>query len=172
MDKIRLVLLLISIAITIGPVAAVLITYKNDLQDAVIPPEIYEVRDDLKNETPSIASIYPSRFNSSSRTVSITISIKNPYMFKLTIDSISANVVCVSHGFALGKVTSSGEQSILPHSIAPITAVVALSGQAMNHASLLHAGETKINARLTDVFVDVQGINVKLDDMTITIPIA
>jgi len=163
MDKVRLILILISVAITAGPVSGALIVYRGNLLALLIPPDASRLATDLSNVSPN-ATFVEYGYNTSSRTVTLKINVTNPYSFDLTINSFWAEAECREHHYYLGNVTSNVSQNIPRNSSALIFAMMIWTQDAENHFQNSHPGESSIFVDLVGSKVDIQGIAVQLQN--------
>jgi LEA14-like dessication related protein len=161
MDKVRICLALISVAITAGPICGALIIYRDNLLAVVIPPQASDLLTDFTNKSPN-ATFVEYYYNASSQSVTLKINVTNPYSFDLTINSFSADVECREHHYHLGNVTSNVPQNIPKNSFALISVVMIWTQDAAKHFQTSHLGESSIFVDLVDSKVDVQGIAVQL----------
>ena len=74
MDKVRFALVLITIAITVGPFLGVLIVYRNNLPELIIPPQMNQL---LNGGLPGISDITGSNSSQSGQTGNQTSDIIN-----------------------------------------------------------------------------------------------
>jgi hypothetical protein len=176
MDKIRLLLTLITIAITLGPIAGIVIMYQNNLLELFIPPEINEIANNLMSgggtngtrlEPPTIVGL--PQYDEASRTVTLTFQYKNTFTFDITVNSMSGSIVCDAHNFPLGKATLDKPVSIRAGETATITVLGTWTEEAISHFQTAHAGEKSIDIALVDLAVDIQGITIQTNQR-ITIP--
>ena len=65
MDKVRLALVLITIAITVGPFLGVLIVYRNNLPGLIIPPQMNQL---LNGGLPGISDVTGNNSSQSGQT--------------------------------------------------------------------------------------------------------
>lgn len=161
MDKVRTCLVLISVAITAGPICGALIIYRDNLLALIIPPQASDLATDLTNNSPN-ATFVEYHYNASSQSVTLKINVTNPYGFDLTINSFSADVECRDHHYHLGNVTSNVPQNIPKNSFALVSVVMTWTQDAVNHFQISHPGKSSTFVDLVDSKVDVQGIAVQL----------
>jgi len=170
MDKVRLLLSLITIAIIIVPIVGMLLAYQNNLLGLFIPPEINEIADDLMGgdgtngsglEPPTMVG--EPQYNETSRTFSVTFQYKNSFPFDITIKSLSGNIKCDEHGFPLGNASLSKPVSIDAGKTAKLTVLGTWTEEAISHFETGHEGEEFVDVVLVDFAVDVSGIQIQLD---------
>lgn len=163
MNIVKILLLLISVAITIGPIGTAAIIYRDNLIDLVVPPEASQLVTEFSEEKPSV-TFKEYEYNTSSRTVNLEISVTNPYAFSLVINSFSADVECTAHHVHLGKAYCHDPQSIPAKSTTSVVITVTWDEDATTHTDNNHSGESSIFVDLVQLTADVQGINVQLQD--------
>jgi hypothetical protein len=176
MDKVRLLLTLITIAIIVVPIVGMLLAYQNNLLGLFIPPEINEIADDFMGgggtngsglEPPTMVG--EPQYNEATRTFSVSFQYKNSFPVDITIKSLSGNIECDEHGFTLGNASLSKPVSIDAGETATMTVRGTWTEQAINHFHTAHAGEETVDVVLVDFAVDVSGITVQTNER-ISIP--
>ncbi|HEX9262001.1 MAG TPA: hypothetical protein VF893_05685 [Candidatus Bathyarchaeia archaeon] len=180
MDKIRLSLTLITIAITVGPILGIMVAYRNNLLGLIIPPEIDQVVSDLENMTNpnrpegSISDIFPEplgpedlQYDPASRTFTITTKIKNPLPFDATLSSITGTLECDDHHFALGEIALKDPVNMKTGETATATITGQWTDAALNHFDNSHAGEQSLSTSLVDSTINVAGMTVQYPDRII-----
>jgi hypothetical protein len=158
MDKVRLILTLISIAITVGPIAVMLIAYQDNLLGLFIPPEVNEIADNLMSGGGGgleASTQLNSTYDASSRTVTLTFQFKNPFNFPVTVNSMSGSIVCDKHDFPVS--VGAGET-------ATITVLGTWTEEAIDHFQTAHAGEKKTTVDLVNLAIDVSGIKIQTNE--------
>jgi hypothetical protein len=175
-DKVRLLLTVITIAIIAVPILGMLLAYQNNLLGLFIPPEINEIAEDLMGgggtngpglEPPTM--VEPPQYDPASRTVTLTFQYKNTFPFDITVNSMTGNIECDEHGFPLGNASLSKPVSIDAGKTATMTVVGTWTEQAISHFETAHAGEETVDVALVDLAVDVSGITVQTNER-ISIP--
>lgn len=170
MDKVRLLLTLITIAIVVIPIVGMLLAYQDNLLGLFIPPEINEIADDLMGgdgangsglEPPTMVG--EPEYDEASRTFSVTFQFKNTFPVDITINSLSGNIECVDHGFHLGNASLSKPVSIDAGETKTMTVLGTWTEEAISHFHTKHAGEETVDVVLVDFAVDVSGIQIQLD---------
>jgi len=168
MDKVRLILTLVSIAIVVGPIAVMLIAYQDNLSELLIPPEINEIADNLLSggggqfEAPTQLN---STYDAPSRTVTLTFQFKNPFSFPVTVNSMSGSMACDKHDdFPLGNATLKEPVSVGAGETATVTVLGTWTEEAVDHFQAAHAGEKKIIVELRNLAMDVSGIKIQTNE--------
>lgn len=168
MNIVKVVLLLTSIAITVGPIGTALVMYRDNLIELVVPSEASDILTTFSSEKPS-ATFENYEYNISLNTVTLKINLTNPYKFTLVVDSLSADVECREHHFHLGKAYSQNSQNIPSGSTKSVTLTVTWDEEALYHINNNHHGQSTVFVDLVQLKADVQGVNVQLQDR-ISIP--
>ena len=171
MDKVRMILTAITIAINLVPIAGVLLMNQNDLLGLVVPPEINTVINEVAatqeqlRESLATATFVDSHYDAESRTVTLTYEVTNPMPFDLAVNSMSADVRCDAHDFPLGHAIINDPVDIR----AGETGAIDLSGtwtqDALNHLLTAHNGAQKIDVEFTGISFDVNGISIQTEEI-------
>lgn len=173
MDKVRLLLSVITIAIVVVPLVGTLLANQNNLLGLIIPPEANEIIDSLSSgggsNGPMLEPVGEPQYDEASRTVAMNFEFTNPFPFDVTINSMSGDVECVAHGFHLGTLTLDKPVSIGKGETKTITVLGTWTEDAIAHFQTAHAGEKTVDANLVGFTVDVKGIQVQMNQ-TIQIP--
>ena len=172
MDKIKLVLTLITIAITVVPLVGVLLAYQDNLVGLFVPPEINEIADkfsggggsgDGGSDEPQVEPVGPPEYDPVSHTIRQSIAFKNPVPFDITLKSLSGDVQCVEHGFNVGVASLEDSVSIPAGETGTVTLLITWTDDGLAHFGSAHAGEETVEVVLVNVGVDVSGIQLQLD---------
>ena len=170
MGKLRVILILISVAILIGPVAGTVLIYRDNLYRLVWPKELGSP------SNPSVSSILSpvssfeppqyvnSTYDVTSRTFSFTFSFTNPYPLALTIKSMSTNIECTTHHYPLGAASLAYPVHMKSGETVDLTMVGTWTEGAINHFQTQHAGSETADADLVGMAVDAGGINLQLNE--------
>jgi hypothetical protein len=165
MDKIRLLLTLITLAIIVGPVVGIVIVYRNNLLGLVVPPEVTEiVSGTFVTKKPLEPQFVGSEYNITSRTVTLTFNFSNPFNFDLTINSMSANIECAVHKFLLGHAALNDPINVRVNETAVITILGTWTEDAISHFQTAHAGAESIDVDLVGLTINIKGINIQIKD--------
>jgi hypothetical protein len=170
MDKIKLILTLVTIAITVVPIVGVLLAYQDNLVGMFIPPEINEIADKFSgggggggSGEPEVQPVGPPEYDPASRTIRQTIQFENTFPFDITLNSMSGDVRCVEHGFDLGVASIEEPVSIPVGETRTVTLLITWTEDAISHFGTAHADEENVEVVLVNVSVDVSGIQIGLD---------
>jgi len=167
MDKVRLLLSLITIVIIVVPIVGMLLAYQDNLLGLFIPPEINEIADDLMGgdglDEFELEPVGQPQYDEASRTFSATFQFKNTFPIDVTIKSLSGNIKCKEHRFHLGNASLSEPVSIDKGETETMTVLGTWTEEAISHFHTKHAGEETVDVVLVDFAVDVSGIQIQLD---------
>jgi hypothetical protein len=161
MDKIKLILTLITIAITVVTIVGVLLTYQDNLVGLFVPPEINEIADKFSggggdgggSDGPQVEPVGPPKYDPASRTIRQTIEFKNTFPIDITLKSMSGDVQCIEHGFDLGVASLEDSVSIPVGETKTVTLLITWTDDAENHLKSLHATEENVEITLVNVGV-------------------
>jgi len=174
MQILGLILVLINIGAIAVPVTAVALMNLDNPIEMVVPPKVEQIITGLTNtggslEPPQYVS---STVDVSSKTVSAVFSFTNPFNLDLRINSVSADVVCVAHTFALGDAELSSPVRLDKGTTAMITIVFTWTQQAEQHFMTAHAGATSVDVELVNLGLDVSGITVQVpESISLNVPL-
>jgi hypothetical protein len=168
MDKIRLVLTVITIAIIVIPLVGTLLANQGNLLGLFVPPEINEFADDLIGgddgpglEPPTIVG--EPHYDEESHTFSVSFEYKNSFPMDITIKSLTGNIECAAHRFPLGNASLSEPVSMDAGETGTLTILGAWTDDAISHFGSAHGNQENVDVVLVDFAVDISGIQLQLD---------
>ena len=170
MNKIRLLLTLITIAIVVIPLVGTLLAHQGNLLGLIVPPEMNELADDFMGgdgdngsglEPPTMVG--EPQYDEATRTFSMTFQFKNSFPLDITIKSLSGNIECEEHRFHLGTASLSEPVSIDAGETGTMTVLGTWTDEGMNHFENEHGDEELVDVVLVDFAVDVSGIQIQID---------
>lgn len=167
MNKVRLALTLITVAITVGPVLGMVLAYQNNLAGLIVPDKIEQIMSQLGNTNPENI-IKPEQtgppdvhFDTSSKTFTASFPFKNPFPFDTTIDSISGPMECDEHHFVLGTVSLKEPVSVKAGGTATATVQGTWTDAAVDHFQTAHQGEKSVKVSLAGATMQSGGMTIK-----------
>jgi hypothetical protein len=175
LDKVRLLLTVITIAINVLPIAGVLLIYRDNLLGLVVPPEINNVINDVVTPGGSLEesvgnfTFVGSQYDEASRTVTLTFEVTNPLNVDLSVNSMSADVRCAEHDFPIGHALISDPVDIGAGETASIAIEGSWTQEAIDHFLTAHEGAQTIDIELSGLSVNVNGVSIQTDEV-VTIP--
>ena len=170
MDKIRLILTLVTIAIVVVPIVGMLLAYQDNLLGLFVPPEITELADDFMGgdsesgsgiEAPSVVG--DPEYNAATRTFSITFEFKNSFPLAVTIKSLTGNIKCDEHAYNLGVASLSEPVSIDSGETGTLTVLGTWTEEAVDHFETAHGDEELVDVVLVDLAVNFSGIQLEMN---------
>ena len=178
MNKLKIILTILSISITVLPIAGVVLAYRDNLLGLVMPPEIANTMNGgsnssfLNSQFQLPQSVGEPQYNPETKTATFTFNFTNPLSTPITINTLEAGIVSHDDGTFLGKVSIDKPLTLDPGQTADITALGKLSDQALNYIESLHPGQNYVNIDFTNLNVDMAGVKVQIDRQNIgNIPI-
>jgi hypothetical protein len=169
MDRIKLALTLLTIAIGIGPMAAVVCTHSANLTSLAIPPEVEKLMSGNVDASAFSAPMPVGQptYDPQTGEYSFSFSFTNPLQNAIEVESLSATVVCKDHGIVLGDVSLDGPLTIQPGQSMVISASGTWTQQAIDHFKVYHSGpeDDDINVAFHDLNVEMAKIHVHLDEL-------
>jgi hypothetical protein len=183
LQAIAIILLLITIGTTVGPVGAVVIMYRDNLPGLVIPPQVQElingdtsilaqnvVINDLDDDIAS-SDLVPMGFvmptfvsatvDATTKTFTVTLNVTDFLNYDLTLNTINVTVLNSNDNNQLASIHLTNSQIIA----AGQSELVNVSGkwtQAAEDYYTSHPNAESINVKLTNIAIDVNGITAQI----------
>lgn len=182
MKKIKLILLLLTIAITVTPIAIEVMLYRDNLLGLIIPLEIANVVNDNSSNSKEISvngnnllnpkfelpqPVGEPQYNPQTKTISYTLNFTNPLNTPLELDRLQAGLVSHDDGFFLGNITINQPLKMDPGQTVDITALGTLSNGAIDYLKSKSATQNAINLDFVNLNVDLSGIQLQIDEQNI-----
>jgi len=184
MNKVKILLTLLTIAITVTPIVVEVLIYRDNLLGLIIPPEITDLINGDNNSSNSIGNnnvidkllnsqfelpkpVGDPQYDPETRTLSATFSFTNPLQTPISIDKVSSGIVSHDDGFFIGNLTIDEPIRLDPGQTADITITSILSDDAIDYLKDKAEDQDSINIDLIDLNVDLAGIQVQLDKQNI-----
>lgn len=172
MDKVRLILTLVTIAIVVIPIVGILLAYQGNLLGLFVPPEITDAADNLMGGGGDNGSVLEPpkpvgepEYDEATGTFSVTFEYKNSFPMDITINSLSGNIECAEHHFTLGNASLSEPVSIDSGETGLLTVIGAWKNAAKNHFKNLHGDEQEVDVVFVDLAVDISGVQIQMDEL-------
>ena len=183
MNKVKMLLTLLTIAITVTPIVVEVLIYRDNLLGLIIPSEITDLINGERNSSNSIGNnavdrllnsdfdlpqpVGEPQYDPETRTLSATFSFTNPLQTPISVDKISSGIVSHDDGFVIGNLLIDKPIRLDPGQSADITTTATLSAEAINYLKAKSVDQDSINVDLVDLNVDLAGIQVQLDKQNI-----
>ena len=169
----RLILFLVTVGAIAAPIAGVAIVYSYNLSELIISSEVKEIMSSIiyTDESLKLPQYVSSSYNLSSRTAQATFNFTSPFKVTLTINSVSADLECTDHNFALGHAALSEPVQLNKGKTENITIIFMWTEGAENHFLNEHANATGIDIDLVNMQIDIDGISIEIpEQVTINLP--
>jgi hypothetical protein len=121
------------------------------------------------SDKPLKASNITTVYDPVSRTVRFSFDFTNPLGIGLSLNSLTADVSCTEHNFAIGSAVLASPVVLAPNATVPVAVVATWTESAIAHFASAHAGEKAISVDLSNLKVDLGGFSLSLPSK-ITIP--
>ena len=131
MNKLKIFLTLLSVAIIVAPIAVEVILYRDNLQGLIVPPEITNIANDNNNSSNNSSPNSPGspisnnsnisnfvnsgfqlpqpvgepQYNPETKTLTFTFNYTNPLQTPIAVDNLQATIVSHDDGAFLGNVS-------------------------------------------------------------------
>jgi hypothetical protein len=178
MQWIGVILFLISFGCVVGPIGAVVVMYHDNLVQVVVPQEISDIlsgnstiintqynNQNGNNNTGDSGFLAPvyvsSSYDSSTRTVTVTVNYTNTFGINLTLKELSGTVVCTEHNYVLGTIGLAQPVELPADQTTQITVTGSWTQDAEDHITTLHPGATSINVNLNNLTINVNDITIQ-----------
>ena len=179
MNKVKIFLVMLTIAITVLPIAVEILMYRDNLLGLIVPPEIVSMINGGGSNSSLINSEFTlpqpvgePQYNPETKTVSFTFNFTNPLNTPVTVNKLEAGIASHDDGVFLGNISISEPLTLTPGQTADITVLGVLSDDAINYFKTHSKGQSSINIDMTNLNVDVAGVKVQVDKQNIgNIPI-
>jgi hypothetical protein len=108
-----------------------------------------------------LAPVYvSSSYDSSTRTVTVTVNYTNTFGINLTLKELSGTVVCTEHNYVLGTIGLAQPVELPADQTTQITVTGSWTQDAEDHITTLHPGATSINVNLNNLTINVNDITI------------
>jgi hypothetical protein len=181
MRKLKIILTLITIAISVIPTAYVVFSYRDNLEALIIPPQITDiVNGETSNINGSITDNSSDLFNPDfnlpqptgepqydpqTNTVTFDFTFTNPLSTPITVEKINSGIVTHDDAVFLGNLTTDQPIKLGSQQTGEITANAKLTDQAINY--LKTQNQSQLNVDLINLDIEVGGITVHVDRQNI-----
>lgn len=184
MNKVKIFLTLLTIAIIVTPIVVEVLLYHDNFLGLVIPTEISDLitGDDSNSNSVGNGNVFDRllnsqfelpqltgepKYNPETRTLLATFSFTNPLQTPISIDRLSSGIVSHNDGFFIGNLTIDKPIRLDPGQTADIPTATLLSNDALSYLKNKSENQGSINLDLVDLNVDLAGIQVQLDKQNV-----
>ena len=169
MDKVHLAFTILSIAIIVGPIIGVVYAYRGNLAGLVLPPELKSLASGNYSASrfqPPMPAGQPT-YDPATNTFTFSFKFTNPLQNTISVENISAKVICKEHRDFLGYISINEPLTIAPDETATINASGCWTQEALDHFKTYHSGpeDDDINVAFQNLNVNVAGVQVHMDEL-------
>jgi len=165
MNVLGIVLALISVLCTAGPLVGAAIVYQNNPVGLVVPPEVNDLVgngfDNMSNF--GMPQLVSAVYDASQHTDTLVLNFTNPLNMTFALKSAYAEVRCHEDQMFLANATLTGPVSIGPCETMNVTAVCAWTPEAESYFQTAHAGASTLNVDLAQLTINVNDVTVTLN---------
>jgi hypothetical protein len=109
LNKVKLALVLVSIAIVVGPLAGMAFIYRDNLVGLVVPPEITNLEEGQVGDVTASNFVAPSlvgepQYNPETGALDVSLSVTNPLDVQVSVEQFSADIRSKDSKIKLGNV--------------------------------------------------------------------
>ena len=185
MKKLKLALTLLTIAIMVAPFAYVIIAYRDNLIDLVLPPQLSNIGQSLgqsSGENPSSSSTSPinitgsdfqvpqivgtPQYNPTTGDFSLAINATNPLSNKISVEQLSVQIESKDGSGLVGNISIPQSINIQPGESGIINVEGVIPQQLYNQINGQNTGNIDFNnIVLKNLDVTVGGIKVHIDQV-------
>ena len=171
------VLLLISVGTIVGPIGGVVIMYRDNLSQLVVPPQIKSIMNGNNNILQDNSNsnddnsdsgggfITPvfvgAQINDEARIFTVTVNVTNKFGNDLTLNSINATVESSQDSYQLGTISLSSPVTIPFGQTSQVIVAGIWTQDAENHIQNNFGDATSIDVKLVNTAIDVNGVIVQ-----------
>jgi hypothetical protein len=167
MDSVKVILVVLSIAIVVGPLVGVLYVYRDNLSGLVLPPQIKNVLQGNQT-TPSLQPPEPTgtpQYNPKNGTFTLSFSYTNPLDTTVTISRLTAQVKASDYNIILGNVSLAQPVTFQPKQTATVTTTGTLDPTAVNQIKAQNPNASSVDVSLENVSVTAGGVTLQLGEI-------
>jgi hypothetical protein len=170
MEKIKIALTILSIAIVIGPLVGVALIYRENLAGLVLPPEIKNAANGQVGGVaasdlvaPSLAS--PPQYNPNTGALTVAFNFTNPLTNPISVEQFSADIKSKDNNLPLGNITLTQPISIGPGGTGIIDVAGNLSPELINQIKAQYQDSGNVNVIIENVNALVGGVHFHVDSL-------
>jgi hypothetical protein len=170
MDKLHLALTIFSIVIIVCPIVGTVYAYRDDLAGLLLSSELESLVSGDFSESrfqPPILQGQPS-FDLATNTYTFDFKFTNPLQNAISLENISADIVCKEHRDLLGCVLIDQPMTtVTPGELVVIGASGCWSQAALDHFKISHSGpqDDDINVSFKNLNIVFSGVQVHIDEV-------
>lgn len=181
MDKVKIALTLISIAIIASPLLVELVIYRDNLLGLIIPPQVQSLMNGGKGNGSNGSQSQPLsgisnfqvpqpvgqlQYNPTTGAFVLPFNFTNPLTTQISINQLSADITSAQNNAALGTVSINGPITLNPDQNAIINVTGTLSPQEVSQLQTQYQQNGSLPISLANLNVDVGGVKIHLDQLS------
>lgn len=175
MEKISVILALINLVVAAGPLLGTVMIHVSNPIEVILPADVQKLGEAFESfgETLRKIELINATYDPEHRMLTLLFSVESSLNADLRINSISADVVCVMHGYTLGYAYLMTPATLMPHRRSYLVVQSQWTSEAEQHIKNQHNGEDTLDINLVNFAVDINGVVIRIGQpITITnIPI-
>ncbi len=174
MDKVKIALTILTIAIMVGPLVCVTLLYRDNLLGLVIPPELINLasNDDTSNDTSLAYDINPPtpagdpQYFPENKSYTFAYNFTNPFTDSISVDAFSAAIYS-KEGVFLGNASLTNPMQIGAGENGIVDISGSLTEEAISYIKNNYSGSNinTVNVTLRNIDIDAAGLQVHLDQL-------
>ena len=173
MDKVKIALTILSIAIVVGPLIGIAFVYRDNLLGLVVPPQVKSmINSGDSNGSQSVGSQFQMptlvgdpQYNAQTGAVAVSFNFTDPLSNSVSIDNLSAEVQSGTGGASLGDISLCQPIQIASGETSTITVSGVLNQAAISQFEAQNPGVTSLNISLANLNANVAGVTVHMDQV-------
>ena len=167
MDKVKIALTILSIAIVIVPLVGAAYVYRDNLLGLVVPPQVKSLvsGDPSGSQFQMPTLVGEPQYNAQTGAVIVSFNFTNPLTNEVSIDKLSAEVQSEEGGVCLGDISLNQPIQIAPGETSTINVSGVLNQAAISQFEAQNPGVKGINISLANLNADVAGVTVHMDQV-------
>jgi len=164
LNVLGIVLTLVSVLCTAGPLVGAVIVYQSNPVGLVVPPEVNDlVGSGFGNMSNfGMPQLVSAVYDASQHTETLAVNFTNPVNMTFELKSAYAEVRCHEDQVFLANATLTGPVSIGPCETINATVVCAWTPETESYFQTAHAGASTLNVDLTQLTINVNDVTVTL----------
>ncbi len=185
MNKVKLALTLLTVALIVGPVLGVVLIYRDNLVGLVLPPDnpatsgltestLSNLNLTALESSQPIKPISDPTYNQTTGTFAYPVNFTNPLPQAISIDHLSVDVMCADNNATLGTICIPDPIQVNPGDSAVLNITGNINQQVLDQYEAQYGSGNNVNIALENLNVTVGGISLHLDQIpdlgTIQIP--
>ncbi|MCW3995041.1 MAG: hypothetical protein NWE98_02685 [Candidatus Bathyarchaeota archaeon] len=175
MDKVKLALTILSIAILVVPLMVMVYLNRDNLIGIVLPTQ-NNSQMDFERITEKFQEIEPNlvrqpEFFPQNKSYILAFNFTNPLLENITVEAVSAQVFLQDRNMLLSNITLDHPLNILPGQSAIVAVSGALTDEAITYLKNSYSELNTVEATLQNIDIQISGVHVHLDKLPSEAPI-